>query len=931
MNLKILSFIYCFIAVTQAWAAPQAHISHQGDTVHLEFTGRPQWDYVLEKLDKKNQSLVQLTIEKLDEKSEKSLRAFSSPLVKSIQIDPSGPDGKNVITFQMADSDVEPFDYLTEKPSRLIIDLFKNSTAETSESAPEKKKAATKSVDKSKKEAILKNTDAKNLKPAVGRTPASDLLLINDQGGQDASAVMAEESKARPGAIFDGGDPNFERFSIKDYEIKENAVIASRENIYIDFPMVRLPSPYLEILQSRKPVYEITPQDTEENKQARLLLTLFENKRYYVFLKTVDWFLKEYPSSQYDEMVRFMWADALFAIWNENRNVDDFDMAMIRYRQAIEKYPQSPLLERTMMLMGFATLDRGDYLGTLRLFQTHLQKRPQSPNKDIARFAIADAFLKINRYDEAAQVYNEIEKDAIQEKDKVRAAYMKGDVHFQKKDYHAAIQEYQAAEKNFPKSGSEYPNAVYNQAAAYFGLKDYRKSLALYEKFLKEFPSHSDAGYAMTRVGEILDILGADKTRVLGAYLETYFRYGDAPSATIARLRMLSERMNAMKPKEVEKAIQDIQELAKDSKLPKMSQFATMMITEGLNRRKEYGKAVEMLVKYYQDNPTSVDTKLVTSRIVKNINEDLENLVNQGKFLAALKLHDQYKGTWLKSSNRIDTKFNIGRAFEQSGVTKEAEKLYQDTLNQIYAIKGTAAGKERNVFEHLPSADQVSLRLAAVQVQQGQYSKAYDALKNIQNPQNLSEREQVERVQMASNLLDQRGETESAIRYLTELLKEWSGIPELVADPYLHLAQLEIKLNRVDDAITSLQKIGTLMEDSKKVSPTTHARSLEMLGDLQVKRGLKDEAIGTYEKLLTNYENSRPLASYRYRMGQLYFDRGEIKKAAQVWQELKDEKNDFWSKMAQEQLKGAEWKDEYNKYIQRIPAMSEAGSGTERK
>lgn len=909
-----------------AKALVQAQISQQGDTVHLEFAGHDQWDYDLKKTSEKGKSFVQLTLPKLNEISEKQFKKFSSPLVKSIHVDTNGPDGKAILSFHLANSAIEPFDYLTEKPSRLIVDFYKEQSA----GEPKEEKPASKKPEKkvAKKDSNKKTALASKSKSGTRAPAAVDVLVINNNG-QKISLDEALSGKTNShGKIFDGGDPNFDRFSIKDYEIKEEAIIASRDKVYIDFPMVRAPSPYLELLQTRKPVYEIVPQDGDENKQARLLLTLFENKRYNVFLKTVDWFFQKYPESQYDEMIRFMWADALFAIWKDSNRTEDFDLAMLRYRQALEKYPQSPLLERTMMLMGFATLDRGDYLGTLRLFQSHLQKRPTSPNKDIARFAIADAFLKINRFDEASQIYSEIEKDAIQEKDKIQAAFLRGDVAYQKKDYRAAIQDYQAAIKNYPQASADYPNAVYNQAAAYFGLKDYRKSLELYGEFIKKFPNHSEAGFAMTRIGELQDILGADPTKVLGTYLETYFRYGDSPSAVVARLRMLSDRMDTMKPKEVEKAVKDIQELADKSKLPKMDQFATVMISEGFTRRKEYDKAIQLLTNFYQENPTSIHTEYITNRIIRNINEDLKGLVDKGQFIKALKLHDKYADNWLKASTRIDTKYNVGRAFEQAGAFKQADKLYQETLNKVFAIKGTSASKERSVMEYLPSEDEVHLRLAAVEAAQNQYAQAFDALKNIKNPESLSEKEQIERVQLASLLLDKKGETESAIRYLTELLKEWAGIPELVAEPYLDLAQLEIKQNKIEDAIQSLKKIDTLMDDSKKVAAPTHARALELLGGLQMKQGKKEEAVQTFEKLLSLYEGTQPLASYRYKVGQVYFEKGEVKKASEVWNGLQDEKNDFWYKLAQEQLRGSEWKDEYKKYIKRIPAMS---SPTERK
>lgn len=907
----VSTLIFCSYQSAFAANSVSAQISNMGDTVHLEFEGRTQWDYDIQKKSQKNKTFVQMTIPAISEDSEKDLLSFSSPIVKGVKIQHNGPDGKYTVTFEVNSPEVEPFDYLTEKPSRLIVDFFKQKNSAADTTAKPAGKVRTKKLSNKKV--------AKASLPAKKRTPASDVLVVNPNGPKSADADFGHSG------IFDGGDPNFDRFSVKDYEIKEDSVIASRQKVYLDFPMLQMKSPYFQILQSRTPVYEITPKDTDENKQARLLQVLFQNKRYSVYLKTADWFFQKYPNSEYDEMIRFMTADANFAIWLQTRNADDFDAAMLKYRQALEKYPQSALAERTMFLMGFATLDRGDYLGTLRQFQNLLAKRPNSSNRDIARFALADAYLKLSRFGEATQLYNEIEKEASADKYKIEAAYRQGDVNFLKKDYPGAIAQYQAALKKYPAGAPDYPNAIYNQAAASFRLKDYHQSLDTYRDFLKKFPSNEQAGYAMTRVGELLDILGADKRRVMGAYLETYFRYGETPSATVARLHMLSEKMNTMKPKEVEKAVNDIQELAKKSDLPKMDQFATLMISEGYTHRKEYDKAINLLVDFYQQHPTTVDIHLFSQRISRNINEELSGLVDNGKFMPALGLYNKYAETWLKGTQRIDTKYNIGRAYEQAGVFTQAETLYKDTLNKIYAIKGTPAEKERNVFEKLPSEDKLNLRLAQVTWQEQKFSEAYDFLKNIKKPEALNDIEQIERVQLAATLLEKRGEMDSAVRYLSELLKAWSGLPHLLAEPYLSLAQLEIKKGDVPEAIKALQQVDHLQTDSKKVAPETHLKALSLLADLQIQKKQSDDAAETINKMLDQYGADKPLASYRYKLGEIYFKKGETQKAADAWNDLKNEKSDFWYKLAQEQLQSAEWKNEYKKYIKRIPAMSEMG------
>jgi hypothetical protein len=59
--------------------------------------------------------------------------------------------------------------------------------------------------------------------------------------------------------IFDGGDPEFSRFTVKDYEIRESARLKSRAALRIPFPMLDLGFPKLSELQKAPPIYEIHP------------------------------------------------------------------------------------------------------------------------------------------------------------------------------------------------------------------------------------------------------------------------------------------------------------------------------------------------------------------------------------------------------------------------------------------------------------------------------------------------------------------------------------------------------------------------------------------------------------------------------------------------------------------------------------------------
>ncbi|QLY25056.1 tetratricopeptide repeat protein [Bdellovibrio sp. KM01] len=913
----ILAGCLCFgLVANAANNKVNGFINFQGDTVHLELLGQQNWDYDVKRLDDKGQTIVRMTVPALDESTIKSLNTFKSDMVTKVTVDAQGTDGKSVISFTLAGESVDTFDYLTDQPSRLIMDFYLNpNMVKAAKKIPAKKDETVTTEAAPKSAKTIAKVKTTNRKPAT-----SDALAIKDSG-----TVVAQADQIQSG-IFDGGDPNYERFSIKPYDIKEDSIIRAKDNYYISFPMLETPVAQWEKLKITPTIYEITPKGTEENKQARLLLTLFEKERYAVYLKTREWFREKYPKSEYNEIIDFMTGDVNLALYKQSGKMEYFDEAVQKYKEAIEKYPTSPLAERTSLKVGYLTLDRGDNLAALRLFKEHIENKnfggKESLSKDLARMGTGLAFMRLNKWDDAVAQFNEIEKNSTNRDLKVEAAYRRGDVWVRAKNYAKAVDEYKNSLKKYPEGQNIYPNAFYNQAESMFGLKMYPQSLDMYREFVKKFPSSDHAPYAMTRLGELLDILGADKSRVMGAYLETYFRYGETPSAVIARLRLLSARMKGMKPKETANAVKEIMELAKKVDLPNMEQFATVMVADGYSQRGEFDKSVNLLSKYYKEHPGSVDAPLLTGRIIGNINSKLDDQVEKGDFIGALKTHSQYADNWLKNSNRLDTKFNVGRAFEMAGTPAESERYYKEVLNRVYALQGTPEAKEISVKEEVPSIEELNLRLAAVSSNEQKYNQAYEYLKNIKNPEKLSENDQIERVGIAVRLLERRGDTDSAVRYLGELLRTWKGQPELVAEPYLKLAELQLKQGKKDEALQALGMIDKLKTDSQKVPAVVHAKALEMMGNVYLEAGQKDKAIGSYKNLLEQYEDTRPLSSIRYKLGQIYFNRGEVQKAAEVWNEFKGQKSGFWKNLAQEQLKNSEWRDGYKKYIQRIPAMA---------
>lgn len=902
--------------------------SKNGDAEHFEFYGKEQWDYDVKKTDEG----YELIIADMTDDSLKKLLSFKGQFVTQIQADKTTVDGKRPVRF-FVNKNTEVFDYLTDQPSRLIIDFYAKESTQKKAKVTAAPLINFDTTDKNVKAKVKTSTKVGTQiksKDQQQRKPASDEFVmeeppqegLTDNSKNSSNPQMSEKEKQLIKGIFDGADPNLTRFQMNDYEMNESNIIKSKANIYIAFPTLSPEYNHLNDIHANWPLYQIIPAALKENKEARLLQVLFEKERTATFLKTLEWFRERFPTSQYNELLDFMEADVYYKLWLKEGELKQFEMAMLKYRRAVASYPDSKLVERTIILMGFATLKRKDSLGAIRIFQEYIKNNPKGPNKDVAQIAIARAYMQLNKYEEALLNLDLVEKNAFKKEAKVEASFLKGDVNYLSANYAQAIKEYQNSINKYSDSVALYPNALFNQAESLFWLKDYKKSLDAHLEFLKKFPDHTYAGFSITRVGETLEILGANEDKVLGAYLEAQFRYGQSPNAIVARIRLARLRMPKMKVTELETTIKDLLKTAETETLPKLYEFTLIEITDALSQRGDNERAVEMLAQYYQQNPTRVDQNTFKDRIVNYINNEIENLIDDGKFIAALQVHNKYEKSWLKYSERIDTNYFLGQAFEQAGVYKSAEKEYVSTYNKILALKDTRGGKEKSVFEKLPKLEVLNLRIASVMVQNNKWQEAYDYFKQIKNSDLLSQDQEIERVYLGSKILQKKGDYKTAQTYLLELLKEWSGQPIKAAPLYYELADIELKSKNADEAIRSLEKILELTQENPSLNEELQMNTLTKLSDLYLDKNDNAKSIETLNSLLEKFDEKKPLDSYRYKLGELYFKSGDLKSANNAWNVLANRENTFWYKLAQEKLKNSDWNQNYKKYIQRVPASA---------
>ncbi len=936
------------VAMGQASTDVQMEFLHAGDTTHLELKGMPTWNYAVKRDESSKLPIIYLDLPTLSQKATRNVLGWKSPFVEKVEVDSARSTGeRTVLAFYLTRQDIQTFDYQVESPSQLILDFFVKDADSTKSVTATK----TKNIEKATPGAAGEPTGATaapTAKTNNNLTSDASNAAVPTPSGKQAKKVAAKTDRkpasdippqAEPekksmglpqSGVFDGSDPNYERFAIKNYQIKPENMVQAKRNIYLEFPMLQLPYQEVDDIISAQPVYQILPSEGGENEQARFLVALFHRKRFAAFQKAYKVFKKKFPQTRYNEILEYLFADIHMDSFKSTKSDVDFEIAVNTYMELMMRYPQSAMYDRTAILVANAYWQKKEYVRALRMYQKYLNDRPQSPHSDVVRLVIAHTFAALNQFQDATNVLRKLSSDARQPKYAAEAMFRLGDAAFVQKKWVQAVELYQETLVKKPADIPLFPNIYFNLAESQFWLGQYADSAESYRSHLKQFPSHPFGGYALIRLGELIDILTGDKQRANAAYLESYFRFSPSTGAKVARIRLLTQRFRDMKKNEFLAAVKEISAIGEQNEVPGMQEFVTLALTDALNDRGESKDATQRLITYYQANPTSLTLPVIKTRIERNYVNEIKALISKGEFLSGLDLFEKHSTFWIKGVNRRDLEFHLALAFEKAGVNEEAYQKYEALLKKLESGNTATKESQGSVFDNPPALDQVHLRMARVQFEAGHFAQAVDHLKKIKGEQNLTDQEKVERVEIASRVFQKTGQHDIAVQMLTQIIDTWKDRPELITSALYQRAQVYVLQDKHEEALKSLDQLLGSYEKNSESNPKDVVAAMKLAAESNLKLNRADKAIEIMNLALEKYESKIPMPETRYRLGLSYFEQGNLKQAEQVWEKLNPTDSKVWYQMAQEQMKQDKFKANYRKYIDRIPAMSDlrqSGSG----
>jgi len=892
-------------------------INRVGDMTHIEVSGQKQWDYKLTKVE----GGYSVLLPRISEQAIENLEGYSDLLVGSVTVD-SRPGSKTNVILHLNDSGIENFDYLTQDPSNLIVDFFakdeklvkklRKKYAQQLAGVNTRNIASVKPVAPKKAQVHKKKTVTKK----IDRRPAFAEFLFT---AEDVEAKPLGEEK-----ISDIQEENFfdQQFDFSYINTNNDnsysaKVIEAKGNIYLRFPILNLPNRHLKELEKYPPDYKIEESFSDENKQARFLQTLYNRKSFALFLKAKEKFKKNFPSSVYDEILNYMEGDTWVQLWKTSDQKSYLEKAIDTYKKITEKNPNSKLAERTHIYSAMLAHSKGRYFEAGKLLKRYLRTYPKSPFIEEMKIYMADTLAHLKNYEGALKLLGKLRKSDRPEIS-IEAQFRKADIYFLKKEYRKAEKNYQIALEKYPKAKEKFPNAWFNRAESLFNLAEYDQSLDSYKNFYEMYPTNEYSGFALTRIGELVDILSGDRKKAQGFYNESFYRFPASKGGAVAKMRSMSQRFPGMKENEIKYSIAEIKKLATEVDLEQIEEFSAFMISDGYYWRGQFQSAIETLIGYFQKDPNPVHMRKFERRISRAIAGEVRQLAIDEKPIQTLRVIQDHDKSWLSKSERIDVQYYRARSIELMGLHDKARKSYYRLLARMQKLEGSKEEKERKVFEYYPTKDQIYTRISATNFQSDLTDDLVQSLQQVEEPSKLESAEKIDYYSILSKLEFAKKNYVKA-KDLIELVKDIPIVNKEKRDKhYVYLSSVYEKNKEFDKALGLLE---SYYKDSESRGEVDDIYVLSRLFHLYKSKNRVDQAIRTGEKLLAKYSNNNDLDKERYDLGELYFNQQNEKQAKKVWKDLG--KKSVWKKIAKNKLETGAWQSRANKNIDRLPAMKQ--------
>jgi tetratricopeptide (TPR) repeat protein len=900
-----------FFILEQSHAAGETEINHLNEVTHLEMQDIAPADYVLKRTGDK----LELNVDALGEATKKKLTAYSDRFIKKIEIQKNTSLSKDIITFHLADKDLEVFDYLTDAPSSLSLDFFAKEDKETDaeyEMAQKliKKETRKKSVSGTAKASganASRDIASSEFIQTIGHvTITGDTEEVKDQAKSEEEKtrkkkeVNAELLRIIRLAKQDAGD--ILKFDTDKLNFSKDSLIEGKNKIYIKYPVLLNEHKYISEILQKNIQYEIKEAKDDISKDFLKIRKFYTNGDYKNFLKSKKIYQRRHPSSKYEEMITYMEADAYLELYKTEKEKSFFDRSLKIYDSLLSKYPDSQISERTLLLVAYLRLKDQQYFEASRNLKNYTVKYEKSPLRDNIELILAQSLVRLHEYGDAKKIYSQLFKSDNHEI-QASAHYEYGNIYFEEKDYLSAISAYETALKLYPNEDKNHENIYFNLGETQFLVGDYKSSLNYLRKFIANHPQHEFASYAWTRMGEIFELSEVDPKIWKGYYNESHFRFHNYLGGALAKINLLYHQAIGDK-KKFDYLIDQIRKFENQIPLKQANEYIAFKISDAYYEVGKYSESTQTLVNQFKAGQMPEHAEKFHKRIGRGLAAQLRSAVEQKKVVVGMSLFDETDPLWLKKSERFDFSFYKGELFRAANLCAKALKQYEIYLADFAKVPKK---EELDKSQRLPYLSEVYLKSSICLNQLDQQTKAQEMLSKV-DPTNLMPQELDDYYLLQADIATKNVAPDEALKFLAKIQNQ-------------NISTLNKKIDILNEkGLTkdSLSSIDSFMEGN---SLSEKDRFNLLRKKLSILETSKDKKMPQF--LQSFYEEFKDKSfdfdREKYLLYGNLVDEKKMKEAEDVFSKIKSES--YWAKLAAEKKTSAQWGQKYQKFVDRIPAM----------
>lgn len=328
------------------------------------------------------------------------------------------------------------------------------------------------------------------------------------------------------------------------------------KDIFLQFLPVSEKFDYAKHFPKRSPdadfPYYQPKGDEPDAKYVRLALKLYQDGKFALVLRTLDFMNQEQPNSPHLQEMRFLRANALLKlgmvvegeriltdlkIQNKGKPVALYSALYFASKQM--EHVEGP--EGQSTAAGTAYNNFKDPLGAYETFSWLSTHYPDHRLAWVFHLGAAEALASIKQTEQAAKEYLWVAENAMLPEQRAQGALRLGNLYLDRRQYAQALEAYSRALRYFHKEAEDFPAIHLNRGETLVGLGEPDEARKIFEAYFERYSGYPEGWRATLRLGEIYGRrAGAENEQISRKWFsETINRFPTSPGATLARMRLL--------------------------------------------------------------------------------------------------------------------------------------------------------------------------------------------------------------------------------------------------------------------------------------------------------------------------------------------------------------------------------------------------------